>query len=212
MLKPFRASASHRIYSALLMAFCFGSSARASFVLNVVQSGNNVVASGTGTLNTAALTSAGSSSTGGSVWPAVGLIIVGPTAPVAVFTGVSGPLAFGSGGQTNASSGTGTIAGVVGNPEASGLYTPNGYVSNSSLSGTATWNNQTVAGLGLTPGTYVYTWGSGATADSFTVNIGGSTPPSTPSPTPAPSSLYLVVLGIVGFTLLQLYRSRRAPS
>jgi hypothetical protein len=80
MLVPFKATASQRICSALLMAFCFGSSAQASFVLNVVQTGSNVVASGTGTLNTAALTNSGSSNTGGSVWPSVGLIVVGPTA------------------------------------------------------------------------------------------------------------------------------------
>jgi hypothetical protein len=51
------------------------------------------------------------------------------------------------------------------------LILPQGYVSGTALSGTATWANQTLASLGLTPGQYVYTWGANATADSLTINL-----------------------------------------
>ena len=52
---------------------------------------------------------------------------------------------------------------------------PIGYVSGSALSDTgATWDNQTFRSLDVTPGTYKWTWGSGANADSFTLNIGAA--------------------------------------
>ena len=40
------------------------------------------------------------------------------------------------------------------------------------LSGTATWDNTTISGLTLIPGSYTWSWGSGPSLDSFTVNIG----------------------------------------
>jgi hypothetical protein len=46
-----------------------------------------------------------------------------------------------------------------------------GYVSGSSLSATTTWNNQTLATMGLTGGTYTFSWGAGVNADSLVVNI-----------------------------------------
>jgi hypothetical protein len=56
------------------------------------------------------------------------------------------------------------------------LILPFGYVSDTSLSSTAIWNGAgngaTFASLGLTPGTYVWTWGSGTHANSFTLQIG----------------------------------------
>ena len=48
---------------------------------------------------------------------------------------------------------------------------PSGYSGNT-LSDTATYDNQTFNSLGVTHGTYVWNWGSGANADSFTLNIG----------------------------------------
>jgi hypothetical protein len=58
------------------------------------------------------------------------------------------------------------------------LLVPDGYVSGSALSGTAIWDAFTIASLGLTPGTYTYTWGTGAHTDNFTINIGAVPEPS----------------------------------
>jgi len=110
-----------------------------------------------------------------------------------MYSGMTGPGDFGDGGLTYASSSTGDTFGVVGS---SGfLLLPAGYVSGSFISGTDTWDDTTIAGLGLTPGTYDYTWGADG---SLAVNIGIE-------PVPEPSSLglmSLVVLAMV-FPLLR---------
>jgi hypothetical protein len=51
------------------------------------------------------------------------------------------------------------------------LFVPEGYVSGTALSDTATYDSQTFSSLGVTPGTYKWTWGSAATADSFTLDV-----------------------------------------
>ena len=76
---------------------------------------------------------------------------------------------------------------------------PQYYVSGSVLSASDTWSGQTFASLGLTPGTYTWTWGSGADADFFTMNIEGSA-------VPEPSSLLLASSG------LRASPSRRGPA
>ena len=158
--------------SALLLAFCLSPKAEASYVLNVVQSGSNVFATGSGTLNTSALVNQGTAVVGSYVWPSFSfgsVISVGPSVTDTFFKQISGPATFGSGPQILASTGSGNTVGVIAND---GIYVPSGYVSGSALSSSATWNSETLADLGLTPGTYTWTWGSGATADSFILNIG----------------------------------------
>jgi hypothetical protein len=60
------------------------------------------------------------------------------------------------------------------------IYVPAGYVSGTQLSDTDTFNGATFASLGITSGTYTYTWGSGPTADTATVMTIASVPePST---------------------------------
>ena len=52
------------------------------------------------------------------------------------------------------------------------LFVPSGYLSGNPLSGTSTYNNATFASLGVTPGTYVWSWGTGLPNQNFTLQIG----------------------------------------
>ena len=49
-----------------------------------------------------------------------------------------------------------------------------GYVSGAALSNSTTYNNVTFASLGVTPGTYVWTWGTGANQNFTLRSIGGA--------------------------------------
>ena len=57
-----------------------------------------------------------------------------------------------------------------------------------SLSDSSTYANTTFASLGVTPGSYVYTW----QGDSFTVNVQGAGA----APIPEPSALALALVGL----------------
>jgi PEP-CTERM motif len=110
--------------------------------------------------------------------------------------GAIGPSNFGPGTIQFASSGGGDAAGIL----SQDIYVPANYVSGSQLSDSATWNNTTISALGLTPGTYTWTWGSGPTADSLEVVV-----------VPEPSSF--ILLGIVaafGFIACRWRRRRQA--
>jgi hypothetical protein len=50
------------------------------------------------------------------------------------------------------------------------LVVPRGYISGTSLSGSATYSGKTLATLGIRPGNYVWTWGDGAN-QNFTLQI-----------------------------------------
>ena len=50
--------------------------------------------------------------------------------------------------------------------------------SGAPLSETSTYLKASLASLGLTPGAYVYNWGSGDHADSFTIDVVRARPPS----------------------------------
>ena len=164
--------------------------AQATYVINVYQSGPNVVASGSGSINTAGLTNFGNGSGQPGVYPTNGNLGVGLAAADTGFSTVSGP-SFGSGPFVAANSASGTYVqlGLF----ASGIYLIQGYVSGTIMSGTATWNSTTIAALGMNLGTYTYTWGSGANADSLVLIIGSA---PAPTGTPAPSSIYLIVAGL----------------
>ena len=111
---------------------------------------------------------------------------------VSDYIGLTGPTSFGIGRFTQASSGTGELVGVSATTPPPGmriLVVPAGYISGTALSEDSTWNNQTFGDLGVTPGTYVWTWGSGSTADSFTLIIGAAA-------VPEPSSLLLLGVGL----------------
>src|SRR5207248_9715554 len=82
----------------------------------------------------------------------------------------------GSGGGAAASSGSGDTVGTEADCSKDGsdcdrfLIVPRGYVSGTFLSNSATYSGKTFATLGVTPGTYIWKWGTGAN-QNFTLQI-----------------------------------------
>jgi hypothetical protein len=122
--------------------------AQAGYIVTLHQVGPNVVATGSGAIDFTGLTFGATDVFDSQIIPFLGSIITGAIATVDLFDGaITGPTSFGSGLQTFASSGTGDIVGISG----TGVLTlPDNYVSGSALSNSATWNNATVASLGVT--------------------------------------------------------------
>lgn len=175
-------------------------SAHASFTFNINQNGNDVMALGSGSLNITAFTGSNSGSFTSSMLPSIGYLVVNQGS-MTQYSGaiLTGPSSFGSGGGAP-NSVTGDYVGVRG--PASFIFVPVGYVSGDDLSTTVTWTNKTLSGLGLTDGSYTWTWGSGSTADSFTINVGA---------VPEPSTYALLALGSLGVGYM-VYRRRTAKT
>ena len=141
------------------------------FNVTISQVGNDVVWSGSGSFNLTALTSDGPSGTSAGYESDQAIWAIGPGAPVDTYIGtITYPLTFG----TNAvpvTSASGSTFGILPGGSARSLYVPSGYVSNTNISGTATYINTTIASAGLTPGTYTWSWGSGANASTLVMTI-----------------------------------------
>ncbi len=177
----------------LLASVC---DASAAFVFRLEQVGASVVVYGSGTLDTSGLITYGSGGESAEIDPTVGLFSAGTSGICTGYTTISGPTQLGPGTEPiPATSGSGDIVGVGAGVS---LVVPEGYVSGSQLSDTDTYFDETIAQLGLAPGIYNYTWGSGATADSLTINIGV---------VPEPASV-----AVVAIPALALLRRRRRVS
>ena len=165
---------SRRLFAVAIALFgvhATGTKAQAAFVFNIQQVGQNIVVTGNGSINTDALSEVTRYSRVANFNPSVAIIDVGPVAltPAVQFYGLNGPASFGIGGVAYPNLGSGDLVGVDIGEEVS---VPPGYTSGAPLADSATFDSETFTSLGLTPGTYLYTWGRGATADSLTINIG----------------------------------------
>jgi hypothetical protein len=158
--------------------------AEAGYTVTLQQVGPDVVATGSGAINLTGLTFEYSAGANSEMRPSPATILTGPTtsSSVDLYTEPRGPTSFGTSGFfTLASSGSGDMVGIATGEELHPVFltVPSSYVSGTFLSNSATWSGKTFATLGVTPGTYVWTWGTGAN-QNFTLHI----PPAPPTPGP----------------------------
>jgi len=173
--------------------------AEAAFIATAQQVGGNVDVVGSGTLDLTDLTLFTSGSGGAYIQPDDAQILLGAS-NVLIYFGLTGPGNFGSGGAAPNSSRTGEAVGLAEIVSTLDLFVPADYVSRSSLTSSADFTGS-FAGIGITPGTYVWTWGSSGDADSFTLRFA----------VPEPASALLLGLPLAG-TLLARRRTARGQA
>jgi len=157
----------------LVTASLFSVQSVQAYTVTLEQVGSDVVANGSGAFNLTGLTLFSGDFVVPQMNASFGAILTGqvPGGVVTGYTGFTGPTSFGPGGFFFATTGSGDLVGISSGARA--LYVPEGYVSGAALSDSMTFNSATFASLGVTPGTYVWTWGAGAN-QNFTLVIGGA--------------------------------------
>jgi hypothetical protein len=196
------------IATAVTLMLLSTSSSRAGIIITILQSGPNVVATGSGSIDLTGLTLEGPSPVSTGVSGSEAIAAVGPASPfsgitpnVTFYLGATGPTSFGTGTYTTPTSATGVAFGVDGGTTEIGV--PVGYTSGTTISGTSTFSGETIGMLGLTPGTYTYTWDGGGTDHTLQVQIG------TAAVVHEPSTAILAVSGAAAFLAYGWSRHRR---
>jgi hypothetical protein len=136
-------------------------------MVTLAQVGSDVIATGSGAIDLAGLSFVQTYSEQGAIQPDNGSITTAPASLTAyyIYNGtITGPTSFGIGGYTLANSGSGDLVAIA--PAINDIGVPVGYVSGNPLSDNATYAGQTFSSLGVTPGTYEWTWGAGRTRTS----------------------------------------------
>ena len=142
------------------------------YVVTLTQDASGVVATGSGTIDLTGLaTPPGSGSKVSYMDPFNGAILTGPATLTSIdeYAGIHGPASFGThSGTENASSGSLDLVGIINDQF---LDVPSGYISGNPLSSSSTWNGATLSSLGVTPGIYVWFWGTGTGDQTFTLDV-----------------------------------------
>ena len=164
-----------------------------NFNVTISQVGPDVVWNGSGSFNLVALTFAGTNAVGGGYAANQAIWAIGPSTTQDTYSGVTTfPASFGTGGAP-VTSNTGSTFGIL--PDGfigRSLYVPTGYTSNTIISGSSTYASQTIAGMGLSGGTYTWSWGSGGNTSTLVMTIENEgvtpTPTETSTNTPTPTN------------------------
>ena len=178
--------------------------AQAGYMVTLQQVGSNVVATGSGPIDLTGLTFLSPAGFDAGISGFGAFIITGNGANLNSYTGFTGPTSFGSGLGVTASifSGDGVgIAGLSGR-----IFVPFGYVSGAALSDSSTYNNATLSSLGVTPGIYEWTWGTG-TNQNFTLD---AIAPAVPDSGSTLGLLSLSVVALLGATRLRFLQQLAA--
>jgi hypothetical protein len=150
------------------------SGASGNFNVTISQVGPDVVWSGSGSFNTSSLIPNGTQLLGAGFQASQAIWAIGSVSNVTldIYSGVTTyPTSFGSPASATISSGSGSTFAILPNVTNRNLLVPTGYVSGSFINGSTTYSNTTITGLGLTPGTYTWSWGSGGNASTLVMII-----------------------------------------
>src|SRR5215475_141132 len=195
------------ILSGIAVTSLFSVRPAQAYTVTLQQVGSDVVATGSGAINLTGLTFAsGGLVANGSMGPSIALLVVADGTGLSRYTGFSGPSSFGPGITiVSDSSDSGDSVGIIGAGgffPGPGIFLPAGYVSGTALSDSSTYNSATFASLGVTPGTYVWTWGTGLPNQNFTLQIGSLGVP--PPVNDGGSTVSLLGCALLGCALLGL--------
>lgn len=178
-----------RFFRLLLAALLLATgSAHAAYTINMYQNGPDVVAVGSGSINLTGLVFSGSGGTAAIVRAVNATLVVGTATTFDAYDGIAGPINFGAGVAVTATSYSGN--GVGFNGSINRMVVPQGYVSGNPLASSSTWAGTTIAGLGLTVGTYTWNWAG----DSLTLVISLAPPVAAVQPVPTLSQWAMVLL------------------
>lgn len=180
-----------QIFAAALAAAIVPSSAHAAVTITVNQVGSSVVVNGSGSFDTTGLKTYSTGNQGGSfINAASGVVSVGAAAPITILTDLTGPVLGYLQGPKYATSSSGDTFGI--SQYLGAIYLPFNYQSNAQLTGTSTYQNASLASLGLSVGQYVFR----SANDSVTLNIAAGAVPE-----PATWAMMILGLGAVGFAM-----------
>jgi len=179
----------HCLIGAVAATSFWSAAASAAVTIDINESGPDVVATASGTLDIAGLSNVGTPTIDPFIWStraAIGFA----TSQGVQYSGLTGPGSFGTGAALTASSYNGNFL-FLGN--ALSIVVQPQFSSGGPLTGQASWLGQTFASLGLTPGQYVWTLPN----DAITVNVGSA------SAVPEPSTWTMLLLGFgaLGFAM-----------
>lgn len=183
---PFRRFVLPCMTATLVLLAAATAHAGSLYIAALAQVGPNVVASGSGTIDLTGLTLQFSGPFNTELYPGHGILGIGPFANIDDYFGLTGPASFGPGFASFPSSTSGDHVSLE--DFALDVQVPQGYVSGTPLAGSATYPG-TLASVGVTPGTYTWTWNNGA--NSFVLVI-------PQIPVPEPGTLLLVASGLLG--------------